>query len=222
MAQAPEREAAPGRRRFCLGRAARAPLFALALFAASPAAAQDGHAGHSPAPPETARVFAVDGLRVDPNAPPPGSAVGRAGVTLSGGTYVHLVYGRPFARGRVVYGGLVAWNAPWVTGAHDATELTTIGPILVAGRPLAAGTYSLVTTPRADRTWTLHLNRGLGSPLADDFDPARDALTVEIRADTLAAAVPVLTFRFEADGPAVALTFAWDRLGFRLPIAAAR
>ena len=182
----------------------------------------DPHAGHTGSTVGTpTRVFHVDGLRVDAAAPPAGSGIGRAGATFPGGTYVHLVYGRPYARGRIVYGGLVAWNTPWVTGAHQATELTTTGPLRIGGQTLAAGTYSLVTTPRPGRAWTLHLNRGLGGHLTDTHDPALDVLTVEVTPDTLAAPVPALTFRFEATGDGAVLSFAWDRLGFRVPIAAA-
>lgn len=204
-----------------------AGLTAAGLLLAPAAQAQADHAGHGAASasgaPAAVQVFAADGFRVDAAAPPPGSGVARAGAHLPGGTYVHIVYGRPYVRGRLVYGGLVAWDAPWVTGAHYATELTATAPVSVGGRTLAAGTYSLVTVPRRNGPWRVAINRGVGGHLTDTYDPALDVLSLDIRPDTLAARAEALTFRFEPGGGSsgAVLSFAWDRLGFRLPIAPA-
>lgn len=167
------------------------------------AAGQHAHSGL----PET---FLVEGFRVDPANPPPGSAVARAGARLPGGGYLHIVYGQPYARGRQVFGGLVGWGHVWATGAHMATELVVTAPVAVNGVALEPGVYSLFTTPRPDR-WTLHLNRALGMHLADDYAPALDALTAEAVPETLAEPVQALTLDFVPAGDGVDLRIRWDR-----------
>lgn len=186
-----------------------------------PVAAQTGHdhAGGRPtapaAPPET-RTFLVEGLRVDPENPPSGSAVARAGARF-GGIYAHVVYGRPYTRGRVIFGGVVPFDTVWATGAHQATEILFTAPVRFGGRRLDAGAYSLFTTP-GRATWSVHLNAALGMHLADEYSAPRDVLTVDVAAETLDAAVPALTLDFVPAGDGVDLRIRWDRTGIRVPI----
>lgn len=183
------------------------------LGPAAPAAAQHDHAASS----AEAETFLVTGLRVDPEDPPPGSAVGRAGARLPGGGYVHVVYGKPYARGRQIFGGLVGWDQVWATGAHQATELVVTTPVTVGGEPLEPGVYSLFTTPRPDR-WTLHLNRALGMHLADEYDPALDVLVTDAAPEALAETEHGLVLAFEPAADGVDLVVRWDRTGVRFPI----
>lgn len=192
-------------------------LALLATLAALATTAHAQHDHHAPAA-DSVEVFLATGLRVDEAAPPPGSALARAGLRYGDGGYVSVVFGRPFMRGRQVFGGLVGYNALWVAGAHRATELWTTVPLTIGGTRVAPGAYSLFVTPRPDR-WTLHLNRRLGMHLADEYDPAEDVVTVDVAPEALAAPVEALTWAFAPDG--AALTLAWDRTRVALPLARA-
>ncbi len=174
---------------------------------------------HSASPSDTLVIetFVVEGLRVDATSPPPGSAVGRAGARLPGGGYLHVVYGKPYARQRQVFGGLVGWEEVWVTGAHRATELLVTVPVVVGGMPLAPGAYSLFTTPRPDR-WTLHLNKMLGMHLADEYDPALDVLVVDAVPEALDTHMETFTFDFVPTADGVDLRLRWARTQVRFPI----
>jgi hypothetical protein len=50
-----------------------------------------------------------------------------------GGTQVTVAYNRPSARGRKLFGGVVAWGKVWCPGADEATTLTVTKDVLVAG-----------------------------------------------------------------------------------------
>ncbi len=193
-------------------------LAALTALAASGAVAQHTHAAPAPGgdPAAVAETFVVTGLRVDETDLPPGSAVGRAGLRFADGGYVSVVYGRPFARGRQVFGGLVGLDDVWVAGAHQATELVTTVPLDVGGTRVEAGAYSLFVTPRADG-WTLHVNATLGMHLADEYDAARDLATVAVAPDVLAEPVEALTWAFADDGSA--LTLSWADRSASFPLA---
>jgi len=185
------------------------------VVAAVPGAQAQSHAA---APVSEVKTFRVDGLRVDATSPPPGSAVGRAGARFSDGGYLHVVHGKPFKRGRIVFGGLVGYGQVWVTGAHIATEFATTVPITIGGQPLEKGIYSLFTTPRPER-WTLHLNTVLGMHLTDEYDPAHDVLTVEAPVEYLEEPVQDLEIAFEPTGTsAVDLVIRWDQTAVRFPI----
>ena len=192
-----------------------------ALLLAGAAAAQHTHTAPADAsgdPHAVVEAFVVTGLRVDTQAPPPGSGVGRAGLRFADGGYVSIVHGKPYARGREVWGGLVGFGSAWVAGAHRATELFTTVPLMVGSTRLEPGAYSLFVTPHHN-AWTLHVNRALGMHLADEYDAALDIARVDATPTVLLAPVDGLTWSFLEDGSA--LTLAWDRQSTDFPISRA-
>lgn len=67
---------------------------------------------------------------------------------------IDLVYRRPMARGRELFGALVPWDRVWSPSADTAARMTVSTPFEVNGTRLPAGTYSLWTIPGAT-TWTV-------------------------------------------------------------------
>ncbi len=194
-------------------------LSALAVLVAGGAHAQH-HGSHSGHPGTgVAETFVVTGLRVDEADPPPGSGVGRAGLRFADGGYVSVVHGKPYARGRVLWGGLVAWDAVWTAGAHRATELVTTVPLRVGGARVEPGALSLFVTPRANAPWTLHVSRSLGAHLTDEYDPADDLATVDAAPSGLVQPADGLVWAFADDGGALVLS--WGNRTVAFPIARA-
>jgi hypothetical protein len=186
----------------------------LLILVAAPAAAQ--HAGHGPPAGADAQTGLALGLRVDAQNPPPGSAIARAFAFVDD-AYVHVVYGSPFKRGRVVFGGLVGYGSLWPIGAHYATEITVTDSVRVAGHPLAPGTYSLFVTPE-EQMWTLHINSALGMHQADGYDPAEDVHTIRVPVERLESTVEQLTIDFEPAENGADMRITWDQTRVRLPI----
>src|SRR5213079_2829900 len=77
-----------------------------------------------------------------------------------GTTQVTIVYNRPSARDRTLFGrgGVVPWGKVWCPGADTATTIALSRDMVVGGQPLAAGKYSLWAIPGPDE-WTLILSR---------------------------------------------------------------
>lgn len=75
-----------------------------------------------------------------------------------GSTEIAVVYNRPSARGRDLFGGLVPYDSVWNPGADEATRIELSEDVLVEGVPLEAGKYSIWAIPRPDR-WTIIFNR---------------------------------------------------------------
>lgn len=171
------------------------------------------HGGHSDTPGIN-EVFVVDGLRVG-ETPPPGSAVGRAGLRYEDGGYVHIVYGKPYQRGRMLFGGLIGMDQIWAAGAHRATELFTTVPLEIGGEHLAAGAYSLFFTPGKEH-WTFHVNSVLGMHLADEYDADADILRVKVKALQSDTSVDGLTWAFGEAGDTI--LFSWGDTAVKIPI----
>jgi hypothetical protein len=70
-------------------------------------------------------------------------------------TEISVVYGRPVARGRALFGALVPWDSVWHPGADSATRITFSKDVLIEGKPMRAGEYTLWLIPHATGTWTV-------------------------------------------------------------------
>ena len=73
-------------------------------------------------------------------------------------TDIEVVYDRPVARGRELFGGIVAYDEVWNPGANDATAVSFSRDVTVNGEALAAGKYSIWAIPRAG-DWTVIFSR---------------------------------------------------------------
>jgi hypothetical protein len=74
-----------------------------------------------------------------------------------GGTRIDIMYRRPVARGRELFGALVPWGHIWTPSADSAARITLSTPIEVNGSRLAAGSYSIWAIPDST-TWTVVFN----------------------------------------------------------------
>ena len=82
----------------------------------------------------------------------------KANCSFSDGKSVNVDYSSPRAKGRKIYGDLVPFGEVWRTGANDATTLVTSADVVVGGKTVPAGSYTIFTVPAADK-WTLIVNK---------------------------------------------------------------
>jgi hypothetical protein len=75
-----------------------------------------------------------------------------------GGAKITIEYGRPYKKGREIFGGLEPLGKVWRTGADEATTFTTDKDLMVGNIHVPAGTYGLFTIPDK-KEWTLVLNK---------------------------------------------------------------
>src|SRR5688572_19180247 len=71
-----------------------------------------------------------------------------------GDAELKINYHAPAVRGRKIWGGLVPYDAVWVTGAHSATSLEVDKDFRLSGKDIPAGKYALFTIPGKDE-WTV-------------------------------------------------------------------
>ena len=101
-----------------------------------------------------------------------------------GTTDISVKYSRPLLRGRDVYGGVVAYDKVWRTGANGTNQITISNDIMVAGQKLAAGTYSIFSIPTKG-DWTLIFNKDLTAQEAT-YSQEKDVLSVNVKSVTVA------------------------------------
>jgi Protein of unknown function (DUF2911) len=135
-------------------------------------------------------------------------------------TRLGIEYGRPTARGRALFGALVPWDSVWHPGADSATTLTVSRDIIVEGRPLSAGAYSLWLIPRAGAPWTLIISRATAIPHTPYPGRAADALRIDVAPDS-ASRVETLTYSFPMVlRDAAQLRLQWGELGVSVRLTA--
>ena len=103
----------------------------------------------------------------------------------AGGASIKIAFGSPSVRGRKIWGGLVPYDKIWRTGANPVTTFTTNKTIMVEGKKLPAGKYSLFTIP-GEKEWKVIFNSETGQwGIKDDGsandNPAKDVLIVTVK-----------------------------------------
>lgn len=103
-------------------------------------------------------------------------------------TDITVQYGRPVARGRKLFAdsGLVPYGDIWHPGADSATRISFSHDVLLEGRPLKAGEYSLWLIPRGGAPWTLIVSSAAHVFHRPYPGPDRDVMRVEIAAERTA------------------------------------
>lgn len=112
--------------------------------------------------------------------PSPGASVSQ----VIGTTDVSVKYSRPLLRGRDVFGGVVAYDKVWRTGANGTNQITFSNDVMIAGQKLAAGTYGLFSIPTAG-DWTLIFNKDINAQ-ENTYSQEKDALRVTVKPVTVA------------------------------------
>ncbi len=149
-----------------------------------------------------AQAFATRGIGVASPRDTMTAAVGAA--------HLWVDYSRPAARGRHVFGPTgVLGDTLWRTGANEATQFRTDVDLVIDGKTLPAGMYTLWTHAHMGR-YALTFNTQVGQ-WGTDHDSTKDLLTVPLAVTTLPAVVERFTIAVRPAGAnAGVLTLSWD------------
>ncbi len=117
----------------------------------------------------------------------------RTAMTYVGNNHVHIRYGSPGVRGRIIWGGLVAYDEVWATGAHDATSVEFSKGVVIDGKNIPAGKYGLFTIPGKEN-WIVILNSNWEQHLADEYNPKDDVIRVTVKPEIQESITQRLTY----------------------------
>ena len=94
-------------------------------------------------------------------------------------TDFEIVYSRPGAKDRKIFGELVPFNEMWRTGANKATAISISDDVKVAGSNLKAGTYAIFTIP-GESQWEIVFNKNTEQWGTYDHKAEEDVLRVKV------------------------------------------
>lgn len=142
-----------------------------------------------------------------------------ASCDLGGGKTIKTDYSSPRMKGRKIYGGLVPYGEVWRTGANDATTFVTSADVMVGGKTVPAGSYTIFTVPNADK-WTLIINKKTGEwgiPYKYESD---ELARVDMKVSPLSSPMENFTISYEKSGSGCTLNMDWEKTRASVDIAA--
>jgi hypothetical protein len=168
-------------------------------------------------------------------ASPPGASASEVGGRYDprsgnvNGRWLDVRYGRPLKRGRDLFGApdfaeFLNDGAPvWRAGANVSTELQTETDIVIAGRTIPPGKYTLFIDLKPNDRWTLIVSSWPAQTRYDtnnkealwgayDYTPERDIVRAPMRVELQAHSFEQLSWQFlDMSDSGGRLALIWDR-----------
>ena len=153
-----------------------------------------------------------------------------------GGKWIEVTFGRPIKRGREVFGGSGASygkvanpDAPvWRAGANFTTQLKTELPLVINGKTIAPGTYTMFIDLKPNN-WTLIVSTWKAQTKYDPknttelwgaygYTPDKDVVRVPMKIETLPHVIEELAWEFvDMTDTGGTLAIVWDKTMASVP-----
>jgi hypothetical protein len=137
------------------------------------------------------------------------SPAASASCDLGGGKTIETKYSSPRMKGRQIYGELVPFGEVWRTGANEATTFVNSADVVVGGKTVPAGSYTLFTVPNKDK-WTLIINKKTGEwgiPYKYESD---ELGRVDMKVSTLSSPMENFTITYDKSGSGCTMSLEWE------------
>ncbi len=138
---------------------------------------------------------------------------------MVGNTTLTMVYSRPSLDGRSL-ATLAPNGQVWRTGANENTRITVDKDVMIGGKKLAAGEYSLYTIP-GDSEWTVIINKAMS--WGTQYDEGQDVFRFTAKPTTTDKTVETFNMTmtdFDKNSKDKAMIeIAWGNTSVKFPIA---
>ena len=132
-------------------------------------------------------------------------------------TTVTVDYHRPGVKERVIWGGLVPYDEMWRTGANRATLVSFDTDVMVSGKEVKKGTYSLFTIPTSG-DWTVILNTNTDLWGTGGYKEEEDALRFTVTPASSPFTEWMMFYFDELKDDGAHLVLQWEKLKIQIPI----
>jgi hypothetical protein len=127
---------------------------------------------------------------------------------FSDGKTVKIDYSSPRAKGRKIWQA-VPYGKVWRAGANEATTFVTDSAVVVGGKNIPAGGYTIFAVPEADK-WTLVISKKTGEWGTDYPGEGEDLARVPMTVSKTSAPVENFTIGFDQGGSKCTLHMDWE------------
>ena len=128
---------------------------------------------------------------------------------------VEITYSRPQLNNRS-FEDIVPLNKVWRTGANEATEIRLFSDIIINGKNIPAGTYSLFTIPEENQI-TVIINSATNIWGAYSYKSEKDIIRVKVPLVKSDESLEALSITFSNENEQPKIHFGWEYMRFELP-----
>ncbi|MBB6273689.1 hypothetical protein HDF26_004149 [Pedobacter cryoconitis] len=130
---------------------------------------------------------------------------------------IKVVYSRPSVKGREIFGKLEPFGQVWRVGANESTEIRFFKPVVIGGKTIPAGAYSLFAIPEQDK-WVVIINKQTDRWGAYTYDETKDVARVTVPVKPLTTTVEALAITFTPNASGANLIIGWDKTSVEVPV----
>jgi hypothetical protein len=134
------------------------------------------------------------------------------------GKTISVNYSSPRMRGRKIFGDLVPFEEVWRAGADDATAFFSNVDLVVGGRNIPAGRYTLFALPTQAK-WTLIVSKKIGEWGIPYPGEQSDFARVEMKVSKLSSPLENFTISFDQTGTSCTMKLDWETTRASIDIA---
>lgn len=133
--------------------------------------------------------------------------------TMISGIKATIAYSSPGVKKRTIWGELVPYGNMWRTGANEATTFEISGDLILNGKLLEKGKYSVFTIPE-NQKWIVIFNNDWNQWGSYNYDEKNDALRLEVFSKKTNELQERMKFSFDKNE----LVFHWEYLQFNIAV----
>ena len=137
------------------------------------------------------------------------SPAANAECKFTDGKTITVHYFSPRVRGRKIFGDLVPFGEVWRAGANDATAFKTDVALVVGGKAVPAGSYTLFTLPTQNK-WTLIISKQTGEWGTPYPGEKHDFARMEMKVSKLPSPQENFTISFDPAGASCTMKLDWE------------
>lgn len=128
---------------------------------------------------------------------------------------IKVTYSRPQLKERSLE-KLAPKGKVWRTGANEAPEITLYTDLMLGGKKIAAGTYSLFTIP-GDNEWTIIINKDLNIWGAYFYKEENDVARLTVPAKSVNDSLEAFSIAFEKAENGTHMHLGWGTTRVTVP-----
>lgn len=99
-------------------------------------------------------------------------------------TDIEIEYSSPAVNGRSIWGGLVPYDQLWRAGANMVSTISFSTSVMIEGKTVERGEYSIFIMPKSKGDWTFILNRNTELWGVGGYSQDQDVLRVDVPAQS--------------------------------------
>jgi hypothetical protein len=131
---------------------------------------------------------------------------------------IEIIYSRPGAKGRQVFGDLVPYGQLWRTGANEATRIIFSEPAEIGGKKIDSGSYVLYCIPNVD-VWEIIFNKGLQNWGTEGYTENKDVVRLKIIPLKNKTSIETFTIQInELKTESCTIDLSWEKKIIRIPV----